>query len=397
MLRGTPFHQRTATYCQTQNWRRWAGFLVAGSYEMTHDREYYAIRTSAAIIDVSPLYKYVIRGRHAQQLINRVITRDVSRCRPGQVMYTPWCNEEGKVLDDGTLARLDHEVFRLTAAEPNYHWLQENAYGLDVVVEDISERLAALSVQGPLSRDLLRAAANPDLSTLAFFRVTSASINQVPVTVSRTGYTGDLGYEIWLDAANAEAVWDHLMLVGEAYGITPAGMLALDIARIEAGLVLIDVDYVPARKAKIEAQTSTPFELGLGWTVNLDKGPFNGRDALQAESKRGARWHLCGLEVDWESLEQLYAEMKLPPALPTQAWRTSVPVYRGKRQLGYATSGCWSPILKKYIALAHLEASYAKPGTEVLMEVTVEHRRRHAHARVVKTPFFNPTRKRSPV
>jgi aminomethyltransferase len=395
MLRGTPFHARTSALNQAQNWRRWAGYIVASSYELTHDREYHAIRSSAALIDVSPLYKYRVRGSDAERFLDRVLTRDVSRCAVGQVMYGPWCDQTGKVIDDGTLQRLDEHVFRLTSGEPNLRWLCDNAVGLKVTVEDESERTAALALQGPSSREILKGVADIDLDSLKFFRLSFGRVRGIPVTISRTGYTGDLGYEIWVEAEHALPLWDALMEAGEPYGITPAGILALDVARIEAGLLLIDVDYIPANRALIESRKSSPFELGLGWAVKLEKEYFVGRAALLAEWRRGPAWQLRGLEIDWESLERVYARFGLPPELPAVAWRTSVPVYAGRKQVGYATSGCWSPTLKKYIALAHLVAAHAEPGSELAMEVTVEHQRKRARARVVEIPFFDPKRKRA--
>ena len=395
MLRTTPLHPRTAPLCQAQNWRRWAGYVVASSYELTHEREYHAIRSAAALLDVSPLYKYMIEGRDAERLLDRVVTRNITKCAIGQVVYTPWCNNCGKVLDDGTVSRLDETVFRLTAAEPNLHWLHQNARGMSVEIEDVSDSTAALALQGPLSRDILREVTDSDIESLRFFRVMSAVISGVPVTISRTGYTGDLGYEIWIDATQATQVWDVLMDVGRGFGITPAGILALDVARIEAGLILIDVDYVPARKALVESRKSSPYELNLGWTVKLDGNSFVGRHALTREKQTPSGWQLRGLEIQWESLESLYAVEGLPPQLPGEAWRTSVPVHVSGAQVGYATSGCWSPILKQYIAIAHLRDPSARPGTDLMMEVTVEHQRRHARARVVELPFFNPPRKRA--
>ena len=395
MLRGTPFHSRTSALCQARNWRRWAGYVTAGSYELTHEREYYAIRSAAALIDVSPLFKYMIRGPDAVRFLDRVVTRDVSRCAENQVLYTPWCDESGKVVDDGTLARLGEEEFRLTAAEPNLRWLHDNAVGFDVTIDDISDSTAALALQGPTSREILKCVTDADVDALRFFRSTPADVRGIPVTISRTGYTGDLGYEIWVDAENAEPLWDAVIDAGTSYGITPVGMLALDVARIEAGLILIDVDYVPARRALIESRKSSPFELGLGWTVKLDKESFVGSGALSKERQDGPTWELRGLEVDWIALEKVYAEVGLPPQLPTVAWRTSVPVYDGGRQIGYATSGCWSPILKKYIALAHLHSTHSRPGTTLEMEITVEHHRKRAGATVAETPFFNPDRKRA--
>lgn len=396
-LPGTPFHARTAPLCQGQTWRRWAGYVVASSYELHHDREYHAIRSAAALFDVSPLYKYHVRGPDATRLVDRVVTRDVGRARVGQVLYTPWCNAEGKVLDDGTVQKLGDDFIRLTSADPNFRWLGDNARGLRVEIEDASDSVAALALQGPNARVILEAAAETDLSGLRYFRLAPALIRGVPVTITRTGYTGDLGYEIWIDASQAVPVWDRIVAAGAPFGLTPAGILALDVARIEAGLLLLDVDYVSARKALIEQQKSSPLELGLGWAVAWDKPAFVGRHALLAERARAAEWHFVGVEVEWESLEALYTDVGLAPRLPTTAWRTSVPLYSAgsEEQVGYATSGCWSPLLKRYIALAHLEGDAAAPGTELLMEVTVEHRRRRARARVAKLPFYDPERKRA--
>lgn len=393
-LKTTPFHSRTAVLSQGQAWRRWAGYVVASAYDLSHDHEYAAIRSSAALIDVTPLYKYLISGPDAERLLDRVVTRDVTRCAMNQVMYTPWCDAEGKVLDDGTICRLEERRFRMTSALPGIRWLERNAVGLEVAILDESEQTAALSLQGPASREILKQAADADVEGLKFFRATAARLGGIPATITRTGYTGDLGYEIWVDNEHAEALWDFLIEAGSPYGVLPTGILAMDVARIEAGLLLIDVDYISARRAFIEPQKSSPFELGLHWTVSAKKGPFVGRRALTSERTQEAKWHLRGLEIDWDSLERLYAKVGLPPALPTVAWRTSVPVYSDGRQVGYATSGCWSPILKKYIALAHLEGSHSAVGSAVEMEITVEHKRCRAAAAVVETPFFDPERKR---
>lgn len=395
MLKTTPFHARTAPLCASHAWRRWAGYVVASSYELSHEREYHAIRSAAALLDVSPLYKYVVRGKDAARFLDRVMTRDIARAAVQQVLYTPWCDAAGKVLDDGTIARLDEETFRVTSADPNLRWLEANAVGLDVAIEDASESTAALALQGPASRQILQQLTDTNLTDLKYFRITAARLREFRVTISRTGYTGDLGFEIWMDAAHALPLWDALIEAGTPYGITAAGMLALDVARLEAGLMLIDVDYVPARKALIEAQTSSPFELDLGWTVSLEKERFVGKSALAQEARRGVEWRFVGLELEWDALERLYTEVGLAPRLPTAAWRASVPVYADGDQVGYATSGGWSPLLKKVIALAHVRSRWAVPGTQMAMEVTVEHRRKRAAARVVRKPFFNPERKRA--
>ncbi len=395
MLKTSPFHPRTAPLVRTQTWRRWSGYQMASAYDPHPDREYAAIRSAAALIDISPLYKYRIAGRDASRLLDRMITRDMSKLKPGQVYYTPWCDGAGKVVDDGTVTNLGGGAYRLTSADSSLRWLHMNAVGMEVSIEDISERVGALSLQGPLSRDILSRAASVDLSSLKYFRMIEGAVRGIPVAISRTGYTGDLGYEIWVDAAQAVPLWDALMEEGKPFGLTPTGVWAMDIARIEAGLIMLDVDYYSAHHALIEARTSTPLEINLGWAVSAGKGPFNGRQALAAERARGAAWGFVGLEVDWDSFERLFRAHGLPPQIPNIAWRMSAPVYREGKQIGYATSGCWSPILKKSLALAHVRAPHFAAGTAVKLEVTVEHRREVADATVRKLPFFEPERKKA--
>ncbi len=395
MPRQTPFYSRTAALCESQSWLEWSGFFSANQYELTHTHEYYAIRTAAALLDVSPLYKYHIHGRDAQRLLNRVVTRDVNKCVVGQALYTPWCDNEGKVIDDGTIARLDENLFRLTAADSTLRWLEDNALGLDVKVEDVSDALAALALQGPCSRDILSQITNDPLQNLKYYRLTQTTLASIPVTLSRTGFTGDLGYEIWIEPQHAEKVWDALMEVGERYRLRAAGNLALDMARIEAGLLLVAVDFNSSRKVMFDIQKSTPYELGLGWTVKLDKDRFIGQATLKREMQSGPAWATVGLEIQLPGLEAIHREFGMPLQLPDRAWSSVVPVLAGGRQIGKATSGTWSPILKKYIALARVKPSHAKPGTRVWMEVTVEAHRKYAEAVVVKTPFFEPERKRA--
>lgn len=393
LLKQTPFHSRTSALSQSQAWRRWAGHIAASSYELSHDREYAAIRNSAALFDVSPLYKYHITGPDAGALVNRVITRDIEKVKANQVIYTPWCDAEGKVIDDGTVTRFDDAFFRMTSADPNLRWLHMNATRLKVRIEDVSDSIAALSLQGPESREILNALGG-EVGDLKYFYAKQATLRDVPVTITRTGYTGDLGYEIWTENRYAESLWDHFMEVGRNYGMLPTGLIALDIARNEAGLILLDVDYISARHTLIPQQKSSPFEINLGWAVAKQKSPYVGQRALEAERARPAEWQFVGIDVDWESMERLWAEVGLPPRLPTQAWRTSVPIFKGGKQIGYATSGTWSPILKKYIALAHIRAPHFAEGTAVEMEMTIEHHRKRASARITKLPFFDPPRKR---
>ncbi len=395
MLKRSPFHPRTSALVRAQTWRRWAGYEMASAYDPHPEREYAAVRSSAALFDITPLYKYRITGRDASRLLDRTITRDMTKLKPGQVYYTPWCDHAGKVIDDGTVTRLDESAYRLTSADSSLRWLHLNAAGLEVGIEDLSERVAALALQGPLSRAILSGLSAADLSGLKYFRMLHTTLRDIPVAVSRTGYTGDLGFEIWVDSDRALPLWDALIEAGTPYGITPAGVWALDIARIEAGLIMMDVDYFSAHHALIEARKSSPYEINLGWAVSAQKGPFNGRRALAAERARGPAWGFTGLEIEWESFERLFAAHHLPPQIPSIAWRASAPVYREGRQIGYATSGCWSPILKKPLALAHLQAPHFAPGTRVEMEVTVEHRREKAAARVHALPFFDPERKKA--
>jgi aminomethyltransferase len=394
-LKTTPFHARTAPLVQGETWRRWSGHAVASCYDWTHEREYAAIRNATALIDVSPLNKYLVEGPDAVRLLDRMVTRNVVGTRLGQVQYTGWCDGRGKLIDDGTISRLGEDRFRLTSAEPNLRWLHRNALGLDVRIQDVSAQLGALALQGPLSREVLNSVAEQPVDGLRYFRIMDNRIAGVAIEISRTGYTGDLGYELWIPADGALAVWDALTAAGRDRGLTPAGIWALDVARIEAGLVMLDVDYHSAQRAMIEAQTSSPYELSLDWTVTFDKGPFNGRRALFAEKERGPAWRFTGIEIDWDSFEALHTAAGVAPTLPAVAWRTSIPLYREGAQVGYASSGCWSPLLKKYLALAHLAAPHAAPGTPLEIEVTVEHRRLRAAARVQKLPFFDPPRKKA--
>jgi glycine cleavage system T protein (aminomethyltransferase) len=394
---GTPFHSRTSALCQSMSWRDWAGYYAVSTYEVHPEREYSAIRNAAGLIDISPLFKYRISGKDATRLVDRIVTRDMNKVQIGQVVYTHWCDGEGKVIDDGTVSRLGEQLYRWTAAEPNLRWITLSAHGLDVRIEEITERTAAVALQGPTSRSILEACAEAplDLRTLKYFRVTPARIAGIPVEISRTGYTGDLGYEVWVDAGQAEQLWDALMQAGRAYDITPAGMLALDIARIEAGLILLDVDYVSAKKALIPSQKYTPAEIGLGRLVHLEKSPFIGQAALRKDAADGPARQLVGLEVDWDGLERLYDDAGLPPQIPATASRVSVPVYGGERQVGKVTSSTWSPTLKKMIALGSLSSPAAAMGNRLEMEWTVDHQRRRVEATVVKLPFFDPPRKRA--
>ncbi len=392
---GTAFHSRTSALCESMSWRDWAGYFAVSAYEAHHEREYNAIRNAAALIDVSPLFKYRVSGKDAARLADRILTRDVPKMKIGQVAYTHWCDGDGKVIDDGTLSRLGEDVFRWTAAEPTLRWIRENAHGLEATVEDVSDRIAGVALQGPTSRAVLQACTEGDVAGLKYFRAMTAKIKGIPVEISRTGYTGDLGYEVWVDSAEAAALWDVLMEAGHPFDITPTGMLALDVARIEAGLILLDVDYSSSKKALIPSQKYSPFEIGLGRLVNLDKAPFIGQAALRREAKAGPARQLVGLDVSWDDVERLYDEAGLAPQLPATASRVSVPVYQDGVQVGKATSTTWSPTLKRLIALATVSSEAALVGTKLEMEVTVDHQRKRAAVTVSALPFFDPPRKRA--
>jgi aminomethyltransferase len=397
MPRKSPFHARTTELCTSQNWQEWSGYFSADSYELDHMREYNAVRTSAALFDVTPLFKYHVRGRDAGRLLDRVVTRDVSKCREGQVIYTAWCDDNGKIIDDGTLARFGENAYRLTAAMPTSDWLQDNAFGLDVEIDDVTHDFGGLSLQGPTSRDLLQQLTDADLGGLPYFHLVDTELAGSPVRISRTGYTGDLGFEIFVETQHAESVWDAIAETGRDYKLQPAGNVALDVVRIEAGLLLIDVDFISSVNTLFEVQKSTPYEIGLGWTVKLGKESFIGRDALRAEKARGPKWATVGLVVDILALEKVFADYSMPLHLPYTSWNSAVPVYANhepRDPIGKATSGTWSPILKQYVVLARVRPEHAKPGNKIFLEETVEGRRYPVPAEVVKLPFFDPARKK---
>ena len=398
MPRPTPFHSRTSLSCESQSWLDWSGFLSANSYELEHVHEYSAVRTACAVFDISPLYKYRVHGPGAAALLDRVLTRDVRRLSVGQVSYTTWCDDEGKIIDDGTVTCLAPEHYRLTAAIPTLDWLQDNQLGVDAEIEDVSEALAALSLQGPTSRAVLQRLADAELSGLRYFRQLETKLAGIPVGISRTGYTGDLGFELFVDPGWAERLWDELLEAGRAFNLRPAGNVAQDMLRIEAGLLLIDVDFVSSSRTLFDVQKSTPLELGLGFTIAFDKEWFVGCAALRRERERGPACVTVGLVVDVVALEQVYAGFGMPLHLPQRSWNDAVPIYAdGERRetVGRATSGTWSPILKSYIAIARVSPRFGRPGGRVFLEETVEARRFAVPAQVVELPFFDPPRKRA--
>lgn len=394
----TPFFPRTSALCTSMKYKEWAGYYAVCSYEMLHEPEYFAFRNSAGLLDVTPLFKYRVSGPDAAQFLSRIMVRDITKLAIGRVSYLCWCDDQGKVIDDGTVMRRGEQEFFVTSADPAYSWFSRFLRGYRVELEDISEQICGLAIQGPTSRAILKQICDADLDTLRFFGTCKAKSEGFEMYISRTGYTGDLGYELWIENAHALKLYDLLMEAGKKYDLRPAGLDALDMTRVEAGLILKDVDYYNALHALIDDRKSSPFEISLGWTVDLERDPFNGQAALASEKAAGSKWAIVGLDIDWPQLEELYNRCGLPPMVGSHAWRSSIPVFTDKgrkEQAGYATSGTWSPLIKKNIALATVHKQFDKLGSELQFEVTVEHKRYTVPAIVTKTQFFNPARKTS--
>jgi aminomethyltransferase len=379
-------------------YKEWAGYYAVCSYDTLHEPEYIAFRNSAGVLDVTPLFKYRVTGPDAAAFLSRIMVRNIAKLEIGKVSYCCWCDDHGKVIDDGTVMRRAEQEFFVTAADPAYSWFSRFLRGYRVELEDISEKVAGLAVQGPMSRTILKQICDADLDRLKYFATCKAKADGFELYISRTGYTGDLGYELWVENAHALRLYDILMAAGRNYDIRPAGLDALDNTRVEAGLILKDVDYFNALHALIDDRKSSPYEITLGWTVDLERDPFNGQAALAAEKVNGSTWSIVGLDINWPELEELFYKRGLPPVMGSHAWRSSVPLYTDKSrnvQAGYATSGTWSPIIKKNIALATVQKQYEKIGSELQFEVMVEHKRYTVSAIVTKTQFFNPARKTS--
>jgi len=392
----SPFHPRVAPLCTSYAWKQWSGYHAVNHFGETHLPEYWAFREACAVTDVTPLFKYEVEGRDAARLLSRMTVRGFEGMRVGRVAYCCWCDERGKVIDDGTVSRLGEQRFFVTAAEPSLSWMGRLSRGLDVEVADVSERVAALSIQGPTSRAVLERCSDADLGALKYFGTVETRVGGLAARISRTGYTGDLGYELWCDAADAVKLWDAVTSAGRAHGLEPAGIEALDMVRIEAGLIMLGVDYHSAPRVTIDARRSTPYEIGLDWCVELDRPAFLGQEALRAEAARGSAWKMVGVEADWGALEALYASYDLPPALAPAASRATLPLSADGRFVGQVTSSVWSPLLKRHLGRASVRSTHAATGTRVELEHTVLHERRTVAATIVEKPFFDPERKRRP-
>lgn len=390
----TPFHERTAPLCESHRWKEWAGFLAPCRYGTHLDAEYHAIRQSAGLLDVSPLTKIAITGEDAAAFLSFVTTRNIGSLAADRARYVAICDEGGKLVDDGTVMNLGEGRYRLTAASPIWRWIDRFSAGFEVSIVDESETIASLAIQGPRSRAILEAAAGTEIP-LRYFQLGTFLLEGFEVQVSRTGYTGDLGYELWCDRKHSTALWDRLMEVGKAHRLLPVGLDALDIVRIEAGFILQGIDYYSAPTCLIESRKSSPFEAGIGFAVEIDGRSFNGGAALERELKRPPLWKMVGLQLSIPQIEKLYDAVGLPPGLSIEASRASRPIYYLGRQVGYLTSSTYSPILKSAIALATVEADVAELDTTLEAEFTVEHVHHQVEATVVERPFFDPPRKRS--
>ena len=397
MIRTTPFHERTSALNQTGLWEHWSNHLAAVRYQQSEKFEYFAVRNAAGLFDSSPLYKYRITGSDAERFLAGVLVRDIRACQPGHAQYTAWCDDRGFVVEDGVILRHGPEEFVLTAAEPNLDYFERLIGRLDVGIEEVSDDWAVLAVQGPRAAALL-GTLTPDLAGLPYFGLTATKIAKVPVTISRTGYTGDLGFEIWIPAGDALKVWDAVAAASRGWGVIPFGMTALYMARIEAGLVLLDVDFHSSRFAWTDADRTTPTELGLGWmlrTIETDDREFIGRDAIRKELRdKTSRWRLTGLIVDWQDYDRIYGAAGLIPPKDHTPVQDEYYVYDDDlNQLGYATSQMYSPMLQRHIALARVPLDRSTPGSRVKLELAVSHKYEYFDAHVARLPLFNPERR----
>jgi aminomethyltransferase len=397
MIRTTPFHERLGPMNETGLWEHWSGQLAATRYQMSEKFEYFAIRNAAGLFDSSPLYKYRIHGPAAEGFLAGVLARDIRTCPVGTAQYTIWCDDRGFVVEDGVIQhRAPHEYF-LTSAEPNLAYFEELARGFDVDIDDVSDDFAVLAVQGPRSRDLL-GSLTPDVAGLPYFGIVATKIGKVPVTITRTGFTGDLGFEVWVASTDAISVFDAIWKASAGRGVVPIGMTALYMARIEAGLVLLDVDFHSSRFAWTDADRTTPIELGLGWMFRdlaTDDRAFLGRDAIRREvADRTSRWKLTGLVVDWREYDRIYDAAGLIPPKDHTPIQDEYYIYDDDLgQLGYATSQMYSPMLQRHIALARVPLDHLAPGSRVKLELAVSHRYEYFDAYVTRTPLFNPERR----
>ena len=403
MPKQTPFHNSLAPYLETGIWKHWSGYLVADRYQYSTIAEYYAIRNSVGVLDTSPLFKYRITGSDALSFLQKGLARDIAQCRVGAAQYTCWCDPDGFVLQDGVVLRVAESEFWLTAGEPSLHYFRSLAdqFGFsELKVEDLSDAYGILAVQGPHAHNVISQLTNA-ADAMKYFELAQTEIESCPIVLSRTGYTGDLGYELWIRVEDAERVWRALMEAGQGYNIIPIGLFALKMARVEAGLLLLDVDFHSSRFAWVDEQRETPVELGWNWMFRKlaeDSREFVGRAAIEKQlQEKSNRWTTVGLSVDWYSYEAAYLDSGIMPPKFELYCESTYNIYRRSEvewdYAGYASSFLFSPMLKKPIAIAKLPNDLAKPGTEVELEIQVIRKNKNVLARVERLPFFNPARK----
>lgn len=377
----TPFTGRLQPFNLNHSWERWEGFLGVGTFDNV-TREYFAIRNAVSVFDISPMTRYRVTGADAPAFMNRVMTRDMAKCKVGQAVYALWCNDDGKVVEDGTVFRLAERDYLINVQEHNLCWFQDTAWRMDVTIEDVSRDYAGLTIQGPLSRELLSQVGIPGIEALKFFRLAAVEIDGMPLLVSRTGFTGDLGYEVALRPEHAEAFWDRLWQAPAASRLVPIGSAALNFTRIEAGFLQVNTDFIGAENTLRPSQRRSPFELGFDWLVDLRKPFFVGKRALVKEKESGsARWRTVGLDIAGNK-----------PAVDSF-------LYSGNKEVGRVTSAFWSPICKRNIAIATVRAGYEALGTELQADIwttkELKIERTMRPARVVPRPFYDPPHKKS--
>ncbi len=378
----SPFYPRLKALDTVNEWHQWKGYTTPNEL-YCGDTEYFAIRNATAVFDLTPMTKYRITGPDAEAYLNRLVTRDMAKVAPGRVAYAVWCDGQGQVLDDGTIFHLREGEYRLCSQERHFAWLQQATLGFDVDVRHETEEIAALAVQGPTCYTVLEKLGFAGLGDLKPFGLMHTDFEGAELMISRTGFTGDLGYELWIEPGKALALWDALFEAGKIHGIRAIGTHALEMSRVEAGYIAAFQEFLPADETVRSGRSRSPFELGLGWLVDFKKPNFNGRRALAEEKRRGSNWQLVKLDIEGNK-----------PAHNSYIFAREK---RNKDNIGFITSAMWSPVCKKNIALGTVRAPHGKTGDTVWVEIYYQREmhwnRMMAEAQVVDKPFWFPARR----